>query len=308
MESRSGLKNGGKSGIIERIVMREKKKVTVSVVCPLFEAEKYIRKFDESLTKQTGVEIVERLYAVTKGKDKTEEILRELKRDFTEVKPGEFSHSLVREKLAMKAKGEVIVFLTQDVVIKDKEFLKKLVQPIVDGETEAAYARQRTKYNNIEKYTREFNYPPQSEVVSKNSLAEKGIKTFFFSDAAGAVKAVTFRKLKGYDGKDLPISEDMYFAYKLIMQGGKIKYVAEAEVYHSHNFGLGELYRRYKLTGKFMKMCPEIYEAGAVKAGGGMAKYILKRAAKEKNFKVLLRFLPDMIARYAGMKVGRWKS
>ena len=40
-----------------------------------------------------------------------------------------------------------------------------------------------------------------------------------------------------------------------------------------------------------------------------MAKYVLKRALQEKNIKVIFRFIPDMAARYIGMKVGkRWKT
>ena len=112
-------------------------------------------------------------------------------------------------------------------------------------------------------------------------------------------------KLGGYDSKDLPISEDMYFAHKLIMDGGRIRYVAEAECYHSHDFNLSELYDRYRLTGEFMKMNPEIAAAGVNAAGGGMAKYIFKRAWLERNFKVLAGFLPNMGARYLGMRRGR---
>ena len=69
-------------------------------------------------------------------------------------------------------------------------------------------------YNNIEKYTREFNYPDHDFVVSKDDLKEKGLKTFFFSDASGAISAKVFKEVNGYDQKRLPISEDMYIIYK----------------------------------------------------------------------------------------------
>ena len=61
---------------------------------------------------------------------------------------------------------------------------------------------------------------------------------------------------------------------------------------------------RYKLTGKFFKENSYLNNYGTNKSGGGLAKYILKRAIKDKNIKVLLRFLPDMGARFIGMKVG----
>lgn len=284
--------------------MRRASKAKVSVICPLYNAEEVFLAFHKSLMMQEDVEILEIKYILTESKDRTEDLLKMNEIPYEKVKKSEFSHSLTREKAAMGARGDILVFLTQDVVIKDKKFISRLTKPIVDGEAEAAYARQETKYNNIEKYTREHNYPKESFVVSKEDLEERGLRTFFFSDAAGVVKTETFRKLGGYDGKKLPISEDMYFAYKLIMAGGKIKYVAEAKVYHSHNFTAKELYNRYKLTGKFMKMNPEIAKYGVNAAGGGMAKYILGRALKEGNWKVVARYIPDMAARFVGMKVG----
>lgn len=286
-------------------------KSRISVVCPLYEAEKYILDFDESLRMQEGVEFAEIFYILTEGKDNTEKAMKDagiLSRPevkFSRIKRDDFSHSLTREKAAMEATGDVIVFLTQDVEIKDKKFVQKLIQPIMGGEVDATYAKQITKYNNIEKYTRESNYPAESFTVSKKDIEKLGLKTFFFSDAAGAVSRTKFVELGGYDGKNLPISEDMYFAHKLIMSGGKIRYVAEAEVYHSHDFKLSELYSRYRLTGEFMKMNPEIAKSGVNAAGGGMAKYIFKRAWQERNFKVLAKFLPNMGARYLGMRRGR---
>lgn len=278
---------------------------TVSVVCPVFNAEKEILDFDKSLKSQEDVSLVEVKYILTESDDNTEKIMNEAGLSFEKIPKEKFSHSLVREKAAMSAKGEVIVFLSQDVVIEDDKFLSRLIAPIVAGEVQATYARQKTKYNNIEKYTREHNYPEKSFVVSKEDLPELGLKTFFFSDAAGAISTAVFKELGGYDGKDLPISEDMYFAYKLIMHGYKIGYVAEAVVYHSHDFSLSELHERYKLTGEFMKANPEIAKYGVNSAGGGMAKSVLKSAAKDKNFKVLAGYIPNMAARYSGMTAGK---
>lgn len=278
---------------------------TVSVVCPLYNAENEVLDFDRSLRKQKGVDLVEIKYILTESDDYTEEILDAAEIPYQKIKKEAFSHSLVREHAAMKAKGQVIVFLTQDVVITDDEFLSKLIAPIVSGEVHATYARQKTKYNNIEKYTRAHNYPSRSFIVTEKDIAKRGLKTFFFSDAAGAVDASVFRGLKGYDGKDLPISEDMYLAHKIITLGGKIKYVANAVCYHSHKFKLGELYDRYKLTGEFMKQNPEIAKHGINSAGGGMAKSILKDAVHDKNLRVIGGYIPNMAARYAGMTRGK---
>ena len=242
---------------------------------------------------------------MTKSKDNSEKILKENKFNYILIDKKDFSHSLTREKEAMKSKSDIIVFISQDIVIENTDYLYNLVNPIINGEADACYSRQLTKFDNIEKYTRESNYPDKSIIKTKDDIEKLGLKTFFFSDASSAVNTKVFKKLNGYDGKNLPINEDMYFAYKLIMNGYKIKYCADSVCYHSHNFKLKELYDRYKLTGRFFKENSYIDNFGTNKSGGGLAKYILKRAIKDKNIKVLIRFVPDMTARYIGMKVGK---
>lgn len=277
----------------------------VDIICPLYEAENYILNLNDSLLKQKNVNINKIQYVLTKSKDNSEKILKENKLNYILIDKKNFSHSLTREKEAMKSKSDIIVFISQDIVIENTDYLYNLVNPIINGEADACYSRQLTKFDNIEKYTRESNYPDKSIIKTKNDIEKLGLKTFFFSDASSAVNTKVFKKLNGYDGKNLPINEDMYFAYKLIMNGYKIKYCADSVCYHSHNFKLKELYDRYKLTGRFFKENSYIDNFGTNKSGGGLAKYILKRAIKDKNIKVLIRFVPDMAARYIGMKVGK---
>jgi len=277
----------------------------VDIICPLYEAENYILNLNDSLLKQENVNINKIQYVLTKSKDNSEKILKENKFNYILIDKKDFSHSLTREKEAMKSKSDIIVFISQDIVIENTDYLYNLVNPIINGEADACYSRQLTKFDNIEKYTRESNYPDKSIIKTKDDIEKLGLKTFFFSDASSAVNTKVFKKLNGYDGKNLPINEDMYFAYKLIMNGYKIKYCADSVCYHSHNFKLKELYDRYKLTGRFFKENSYIDNFGTNKSGGGLAKFILKRAIKDKNIKVLIRFVPDMAARYIGMKAGK---
>ena len=281
--------------------------MTVDIICPLYNAEKDIGRLDKSLKKQQNVDINRIRYVLTESKDRTEEKLKKLNLEYKKIKREEFSHSLTREKEAFDSMADILVFVTQDVIIERKDWLYNLTKDIIAGDVDACYSRQICTNNTIEKYTRESNYPAQSKVVSQDDISKLGLKTFFFSDASSAIDTNIFKKLNGYDGKNLPISEDMYIAYKIINNGYKIKYCSESVVYHSHNFTLKEVYDRYKLTGKFFKENSYLDNYGTNKSGGGLAKYILKRAIKDKNIKVLLRFLPDMGARFIGMKVGKMK-
>ena len=279
----------------------------VDIICPLYNAEKYIENFHKSLLKQKKVKINKFRYVLTESKDNAEKYLKNHKINYRKIKKEEFSHSLVREKEALESNSDVVVFITQDVVIEDDLWLYNLVKDIDDKNIVATYSRQLTKYNNIEKYTRESNYPNKDIIKSKNDIDKLGLKTFFFSDAASSISTKIFKKLNGYDNKNLPINEDMYMAYKIIMNGYKIKYCSKSIVYHSHNFTLKEIYDRYKLTGRFFKENSYLDQYGTTGSGANLAKYILKRILQEKKFKLLLRYPFDMGARLFGMKVGKKK-
>lgn len=277
----------------------------IDIICPLYQAEQYIEKLHESLLKQKNVNIGKIKYILTKSSDKSEEILNNNKLDYEVISKNDFSHSLVRERAALKSNSDIVCFISQDIVIEKDDWLENLVRPIINGEAEATYSRQLTKISNIEKYTREYNYPENSIIKSKEDIKELGLKTFFFSDASSAVKTEIFKKLNGYDGKKLPINEDMYLAYKLIMNDYRIKYCADSVVYHSHHFSLKQLYDRYKLTGIFLKENTYLDKYGTTSNGGSLAKYILKRIIQEKKIELFVRYPFDMAARLIGMKVGK---
>lgn len=279
--------------------------MNVDIICPLYNAEKDIKNLHKSLLKQKNTEINEIRYILTESKDNTEEKLNELGINYKKIKKDEFSHSLIREKEAFDSKADIIVFITQDVKIVRDDWLYNLTKDIISGQVEACYSRQLCDNNTIEKYTREYNYPSESKIVSKADIKKLGLKTFFFSDASSAIKRETFVKLNGYDNKNLVISEDMYIAYKLITNGYKIKYCADSEVIHSHVFTLRQYYDRYKDTGKFFKENSYLNNYKVNQAGGSMAKYVLKRAIQDKNVGVLIRFIPNMAVRFIGMKVGK---
>lgn len=277
----------------------------VEIICPLYNASKYIEALDKSLKLQKNVEIEKITYLLTESNDNSEQILKKISATYVVIAKKDFSHSTVRENAAMKSESDILVFITQDIDIRNDNWLFNLVNPIEKDEVQATFSRQLTKYDNIEKYTREKNYPEESYIVTKNDVDKLGLRVFFFSDASSAIKTETFKKLNGYDGKKLPTNEDQYIAYKLIMNGYKIKYCADSIVYHSHKFTLKELYKRYYDTGLFYKQESYIDNFGTTKTGGGLAKYIFKRAIQDKNIKVLIRFVPDMAARYIGMKMGK---
>ncbi len=277
----------------------------IDIICPLYNAEKYVLNLHKSLLMQKQVFINKIWYVLTESEDNTKKLLDRLNIKYELINKNDFSHSLTREKYAKKSNADIIVFITQDIVIEDDTWLQKLVKPIIDGKVEATYSRQISKYNNLEKYIREYNYPSTSKVMKKSDIKKFGLKTFFFSDVSSAIRKNTFKKLNYYDGKDLPISEDMYIAYKLIINGYKIKYCANSIVYHSHKYKLIELYKRYRLTGYFFKCNSYLDNYGTTSSGKNLALYVLKRVFQDKKYFLLIRYPFDMMVRFIGMKVGK---
>lgn len=277
---------------------------TIDIICPLYNAEDYIKDFHNSLLMQENVLINKIIYILTESKDNTEEYLKENHIEYQKICKDDFSHSLIREKAGLASKADIIVFVTQDVKIERRDWLYHLTKDINDIDTVACYSRQVTRYNNIEKYTREANYPEKSFIVSLKDVNNLGLKTFFFSDASSAISRSIFEKLKAYDAKDLPTNEDMYIAYKIIMGGYSIKYCADSEVVHSHDFTLKEIYDRYRLIGMFFNENKYLDQYGTIGSGKSLAVYILKRIFEERRYALFFRFPFDMAARFMGMKAG----
>lgn len=279
--------------------------ISVDIFCPLYNAESYLKELNNAILSQDCQYNFNIFYILTESSDRTEEILKEEKCSYQIISKDSFSHSLTRENFARKSKADIIVFISQDIQIANNNWLNNLVTPIANKEVAASYSRQISKYNNIEKYIREFNYPSKSSVKSFSDISTKGLYTFFLSDASSAIDRKVFEKLNYYDKKDLTLSEDMYIAYKLIINNYKIKYCANSVVFHSHIYSLKQLYHRYKLTGVFFKKNSYLDKFNKNNAGKSLALYIFKRALQEFNVPVLLRFIPDMFVRLLGMYVGK---
>ena len=221
----------------------------------------------------------------------------------------EFSHSLVRESAAFEAIGEILVFITQDIKIVDEYWLYHLTKDIIDGKCEAAFSRQiGYDEHKVERYTREINYPAEKRIVSKEDIDRLGLMTFFFSDASSAISKEIFIKLNGYDNKNLPTNEDMYFAYKLIMNGYRIEYAADSKIIHSHDLSFKETLKRYEDIGKFFDENQYLKEYSAGERGFTVLKYIAKRSIEDKKPLIIVDAIINFGARFIGMKFTKNKK
>lgn len=281
--------------------------IKVDLVCPLFHADKFIDNLISDLQKQEDVILEKIVFAITEDGDTSsvKEKITSAGFSFFSVNRKEFSHSITRERAIFEyCHSDVVIMLSQDVRLINNNSIYELAN-VIDHETVYAYGRQICKKRSIEHYVRLKNYPKTSLSVSKADIEQMQLKTFFASDAFSAYYRPVFLTLNGYDNVHMMMSEDMYYAKKIIDAGYRKQYVATAVVEHSHKFSLKQLYNRYYETGKWFAAHPEFDKYKTTDTGLKLAFFVLGQALLHFNIPVLFRWLPDMAARYLGMKKGK---
>lgn len=219
-----------------------------------------------------------------------------------------FDHGGTRKKAAALSKADVMIFMTQDAVPKDVLLVKQLIKALQQGEkVAAAYARQlpAADCNELEKFTRIFNYPAVSSVKTKADLPQYGVKTFFCSNVCAAYKKDVYEKMGGFVEKTI-FNEDMIYAGKLIENEYQIAYAADAKVIHSHNYsGMQQLHRNFDL-GVSQAQHPEVF-AGIVSEGEGikLVKKSKQHLIKTGNFLMIPKLIWQSGCKYIGFFMGK---
>lgn len=216
------------------------------------------------------------------------------------IEKKEFNHANTRN-LTLKYEADFYLFMTQDAMPYDEHLIANLMQAFDDPDVVVAYARQLpySDADPIEKFARATNYPVHSYVKSKDDLPTLGIKTFFSSDSCAMYRGNYFRTRGGF-ALDLNTSEDMEFAARAILDEKKVAYAADAKIFHSHNFTLFQLWKRYIEIGNFFAKNQWILskvaeykstEATGIKQAIQELKYLVKHAPILIPKSIILSFI-----------------
>jgi rhamnosyltransferase len=269
----------------------------------LHDGRKYIKKIIDEFNNQIIDAKKELFFVVTDTGDGSIEELKELNQNVISIKENEFSNSLTREKVLFNSSADIAILLTQDCRLVNNDAYEKLSK-CIDEEVKFAYLRQKNSNFTIERYTRKINYPKKSKIKDKSLIEKEGLNTFFASDACAAYDVSFFKEINGYDNKNLPTNEDMYYARKVILADKKVKYCADTFCDHTHKFKLKEIKARYYLVGKFFKENPEFKEYKSNKAGLKLDIIVFGLILITFNIAQLFMFIPNMLSRYSGTKEG----
>ena len=175
----------------------------------------------------------------------------------------EFDHGGTRQAAvaSISDKTEIVVFLTQDAILATPDALKILVKAFDDRHVGAAWGRQLPQDNATPgaAHARDYNYPARSRSVGTDDIPELGIKAAFCSNSFAAYRISSLKAIGGFPSTAV-LGEDMHAAARLLQAGYRIAYVADATVFHSHNYSPLQEFSRYFDTGAFHAENPWLLE------------------------------------------------
>ena len=288
--------------------MRENyyKHVMTSVIIPISQAGEQLRGLLAKLrTQSVPLDII---VVDSSSSDEAADITGPFGARLLKTGPGQFDHGGTRTMAAGAASGDIIVYLSQDVLPFDDHSIENLTRPFEDRTVGAAYGRQlpQPDASPFGAHLRLFNYP---EVSCVRTIADKekfGIKTPFLSNAFSAYRKSALEEIGGFKER-LIFAEDMYAGAKLLLGGYKIAYAADAAVYHSHNYSALQEFKRYFDIGVFHAREAWILQEFGRAEGEGM-RYLRSGAGfliKGGHTCLLPEFVLRNFLKYAGYTLGR---
>ncbi len=223
------------------------------------------------------------------------------------LKKAEFDHGGTRDAGMHFSDADVVVCMTQDAVPADERLLEELLKPFAVPDVWASYARQLPKEDcrEVERYTRSFNYPARSRIKSAEDLPELGIKTFFCSNVCAAWRRDRYLELGGFPKRAI-FNEDMILAGKIIQNGGKIAYCADAKVIHSHNYSARQQFHRNFDLAVSQTMHPEIF--GGIRSeseGVRLVKKSIRYCIKIGKPWLIVQVVMQSAGKFLGYRMGQ---
>ncbi|HXX80882.1 MAG TPA: glycosyltransferase [Thermodesulfovibrionales bacterium] len=277
----------------------------ISLIIPTFNAGPYIENLLSMLSAQ-DTKPWELIIVDSSSEDSTVEIAKRFAAKTIVIPRQTFNHGKTRNLAAMEAKGNILVFMTQDAFPYRNTLLSTLTAPLQMLDIAASYGRHIPKVDAspLEIFARRFNYPDSPMTKSMDDIRRYGIKTFFFSNACSAIKRDIFLRA-GMFREGVRANEDMLMAARLILSGHKVAYVPDATVIHSHNYSLVQQFRRYYDIGSSLKNNAWVLDYARPEGEGlRFIREQLMFVVKQHGYLWIPYIFLESLAKYMGYRAG----
>ncbi len=281
---------------------------TVSVIIPTFNGEKTLEELFATLHHQT-LQPAEILVADSSSSDGTVEICKRNGAKIWSIPQKQFDHGGTRTFLTEQASSDIVVFFTQDATLATRDALSFLVKPLIEnGSCACSYGRQLPRPDATwhAAYLRKFNYPDKSSVKKISDREREGLRVIFISNSFAAYVREQLLEV-GCFKNGLIFGEDTCTVGRILQAGYTNSYISEAAVYHSHNYSLGEEFRRSFDIGVLHSSEKWLLSTFGRAEGIGF-KYVksaLKELAGDRHYFLILSFIARTGVKLLGYKTGK---
>lgn len=259
------------------------------------------------------------------SRDNTLEIARRFPTRLIQIKSEQFNHGETRNLGAKHAKGQYIVFLTQDAIPCDENWLSALIANFTDKQVAGVFSRQIPKRNcniltrrALESWVtgrrqRVVRFIRNKAEYEKLSPMEKYLLATF-DNVSSCIRRSVWEQ---FSFAHASFGEDIEWSKTVLEAGYKIVYEPESKVSHSHNRSvLYEFKRTYvdhrnlnRLFG--LKLIPSLRDAlrCVFRGIGSYWIYVIQSAASPGEkihlmFRVPFLTLAQVFGQYLGVKLG----
>lgn len=299
----------------------------VSVIIPTLNAGPNFAELLQRLQEQS-YRPYEIIVIDSESTDETPQIAKAMGARVLEVKRSQFDHGGTRNRAAEAAKGQILMFMTQDAMPGNEHLIKELIAPLLFGPNISAtaadildkangqtsttvamsYARQLPypDATPIEKLARESSYPQTPRIQSFEDVEKLGLKAFLCSNVCSAITKEMFLKMGKFQ-EPVIFNEDLFMSAKLILSGYRIAYCPEAKVIHSHNYSIKQQFKRFFDNGLSLSLNPMIRPYRSVGgAGSRMVLDQMKGLWRQNKAFHIPRLIAESGAKWLGFKLGNY--
>ncbi len=282
----------------------------ISVVIPVKDGGAGLVRCLEAIAGQRVDEEVEVVVVDSGSRDGSVAAARALGARVHEIDAAEFGHGRTRNLGASLARGETLVFTSQDAYAADAGWLAALAAPLGRSEHVAGvYGRQLPHADATppERYFLDFLYGPHERVQSWSGPGEPTFEQTLFSNVNAAVPRGIWSELPFAD--DLIMSEDQEWSRRALLSGKTLVYAPRAAVFHSHAYTVASAFRRFFDSGVSAERS---YASGGAAPGSALRSAAARYAKGELEWLWSTgqrRWIPYTaayeLAKFTGLQLGR---
>jgi len=226
----------------------------VSIVMPVKNGAVYLRDLLPSVLSQSISAQVELIAVDSGSEDDTVDVLEQFGATVLGIDPAEFDHGLTRNLLADQAHGEFVIFLSQRSRPAGDRWLAPLLATLDSDPVVAGVCSRVIPYPDADVLTRrdverdlsgstDRQRKQIADRAAYDAMSAEQRRVFLnFHTVSAAIRAETWRRIPFRSVRTL--GEDLLWAREVVESGWAIVHEPASVVYHSHSYGVAELFAR----------------------------------------------------------------